>query len=118
MNKKVVKGEGKRQGLWQGRRERERGKGCRDDRRKLRGTHSEERARGDKGEEREAVSGMREDDAVGGTKLQLHCARWHLFRKENSSANNKRHAQMAHSFPYVLLLRYLSDALTPKSLMV
>lgn len=59
-----------------------------------------------------------EDDAVGGTKPQLHCARWHLFRKENSSTNNKRHAQMAYSFPYVLLLRYLSEALAPKSLMV
>lgn len=115
MNKKVVKGEGKRQNYGRGGGRESEG---RDDRRKLRGTHSEERARGDKGEERDAVSGMREDDAVGGTKLQLHCARWHLFRKENSSANNKRHAQMAHSFPYVLLLRYLSDALAPKSLMV
>lgn len=38
---------------------------------------------------------MREDDAVGGAKLQLHCARQHLFRKENSSANNKRQTDAA-----------------------
>lgn len=114
-NKKVSKGEGRRRGLWQRRRERERGKGCRDDRRKLKGTNSEERAGGDKGEDRGAVSGMREDDAVGGAKLQMHCAQPHLFSKENSGVKNERHAQMAHSFPCVLLLPNLSDALQSKT---
>lgn len=90
VNKEVTKGEGRRQGLQQGQRESERGKGCSDDWQKLKGTNSEERARGDKGEDREAVSGMREGDAVGGAKLQLHCARRHLFRKEYNGVNNKQ----------------------------
>lgn len=114
-NKKVSKGEGRRRGLWQRRRKRERGDGCRDDRRKLKGTNSEERARGDKGEDRGALSGMREDEAVGGAELQMHCAQPHLFSKENSGVKNKRRAQMTHSFPCVLLLPYLSGALQTKT---
>lgn len=51
MNKTVAKGEERRQGLWQGWWEKKRGKKCRNDRQKLKGTISEERARGDKGKD-------------------------------------------------------------------